>query len=73
MKNAVGMKETEKIDFSEIPIFTPPQEQDIVSTQSLGKQVVAEMSDVTLTDETQQTIENIEKNINERKNEEQNI
>ena len=51
MRKLVGEKEIEIPDVVDIPTFLPPDQQ--VDTPILGKQVLEEMSDTPLTDETE--------------------
>lgn len=51
MRELVGEQEIEISDVTDTPTFLPPDQQ--VGTPILGKQVLEEMSDTQLTDETE--------------------
>ena len=58
MRELVGEQEIEIPDVVDIPTFLPPDQQ--VATPILGKQVLEEMSDTRLTDETENEMESQE-------------
>lgn len=59
MRELVGEQEFDTPDIVDIPTFLPPEQQ--VGTQNLGKQVLKEMSNVTLTYETESGMKTQEK------------